>query len=87
MLSRALPVLWEKDRCPLPSLQTPAGTLPAAALDAFATQLADSGALLLRGFEVASSEALADAVDALGGKPMPYVEGNSPRTKLDAGGV
>ncbi len=87
MPSRVLPVLWEKDRCPLPSLDLTSPALPADTLARFGEQLAETGAILLRGFEVASTEALARAVAALGGKPMPYVEGNSPRTKLDAGEV
>ena len=81
-----LPILWEKDRCPIPSLDG-GETLPSAALDAFRACLDAHGAILLRGYGVASTAEMARAVAALGGQPMPYVEGNSPRTKLDAGGV
>ncbi len=87
MLSPALPILWEKGRCPLSSLD--GGDVPnsTSGLDAFRALLDGHGAVLLRGYDVASTAAMARAVAALGGKPMPYVEGNSPRTKLDAGEV
>jgi alpha-ketoglutarate-dependent taurine dioxygenase len=86
-LSPALPILWEHRTCPLPSLDATATAAFAAGLDTFQSLLSRHGAILLRGYDVASTQALAHAVAALGGKPMPYIEGNSPRTKLDAGGV
>lgn len=81
-----IPVLWEAGRCPLPSLQQDAAR-PSTALGEFGACLSTHGAVLLRGYDVASAAAMAQAVSALGGLPMPYVEGNSPRTKLGAGGV
>lgn len=41
------------------------------------------GALLVRGFELTEPAQLATIVEALGGTPMDYVAGNSPRTKID----
>jgi alpha-ketoglutarate-dependent taurine dioxygenase len=82
-----LPILWERGQCPLASLDTGGAMTADSALAAFRAVLDDHGAILLRGYGVASTDALSQAVAALDGKPMPYVEGNSPRKKLDAGGV
>lgn len=86
-LSPDLPILWEKGACPLPSLAEDGAALPATALAAFRSCLDEYGAILLRGYDIVSTEGMTRAVAALGGKPMPYIEGNSPRTKLDAGQV
>jgi alpha-ketoglutarate-dependent taurine dioxygenase len=81
-----LPVMWEKGGCPLAALDADAAP-DAAALAELEDRLHADGAVLLRGYGVDSPAAMAQAVSALGGLPMPYVEGNSPRTKLGAGGV
>lgn len=75
-----LPLIWEKGHCPLASLVDDPGS---SILDEFVQTLQQVGAILLRGYDVTSVQKLARAVSALGGEPMPYVEGNSPRTKLD----
>ena len=89
MLSETVtvPVLWENGRCPVRALDVDALAHDGSALEAFRLLLDEQGAILLRGYDVASTDALAQAVRALGGKPMPYVEGNSPRTKLGSGEV
>jgi alpha-ketoglutarate-dependent taurine dioxygenase len=79
-----LPVVWEKGHCPLPTLdEDPAPS----ALHEFDQTLQHAGAVLLRGYDIASVQRLARSVEVLGGKPMPYIEGNSPRTRLDSGHV
>ncbi len=45
-------------------------------------ELLRAGAVLLRGFGVDSDAALQTAMDAFGGAPLDYIDGNSPRTKL-----
>ncbi len=43
------------------------------------------GAVLFRGFGVRSQERLEQAVRGIGGRPLDYVDGNSPRRKLGGG--
>jgi alpha-ketoglutarate-dependent taurine dioxygenase len=50
-------------------------------------RLAEHGAVLLRGFDAATPETFADVVAALGDRPLDYVHGNSPRTKLSSANV
>ncbi|WP_261570307.1 TauD/TfdA family dioxygenase [Frankia gtarii] len=45
-------------------------------------RLAASGALLLRGFDVAGADGLTDAVRALSGAPLAYTEQSSPRSVI-----
>ena len=48
-------------------------------------RLLEHGAILFRGFGVRSQESLEQAVAALGGAALSYVDGNSPRQKLGGG--
>ncbi|WP_186192969.1 TauD/TfdA family dioxygenase [Burkholderia gladioli] len=79
----AFPPLWQRGACPLLSLDGEAGH----ALPQLNALLDEHGALLLRGYGVASPEALARARASLGADAMAYVEGNSPRSKLSAENV
>jgi alpha-ketoglutarate-dependent taurine dioxygenase len=45
-------------------------------------RLHDSGAVLLRGFDVGGVDGFATAVRALSGEPLPYIERSSPRTSV-----
>jgi alpha-ketoglutarate-dependent taurine dioxygenase len=45
-------------------------------------KLHDSGAVLLRGFDVGGLDGFAAAVRALSGEPLPYAERSSPRTSV-----
>ena len=46
------------------------------------TSLADAGAVLLRGFDVADTDDFARVVTAIGGRPLEYSERSSPRKAL-----
>jgi alpha-ketoglutarate-dependent taurine dioxygenase len=50
--------------------------------DTIRDELADTGAVLLRGFDVGNAEAFADVLDRLGLSRMPYPRGTSPRTPV-----
>jgi alpha-ketoglutarate-dependent taurine dioxygenase len=54
----------------------------AAGRDHILERLHDSGAVLLRGFEVGGVEGFAASVQALSGDPLPYTERSSPRTSV-----
>lgn len=48
-------------------------------------RLLEHGAVLFRGFDIATQERFQGAVEALGGEALSYVDGNSPREKLGGG--
>lgn len=50
-------------------------------------RIGEHGAVLLRGFDTAAPDAFGDVVTALGNRPLDYVHGNSPRTKVSNANV
>ncbi|MGA8806777.1 MAG: TauD/TfdA family dioxygenase [Thermoanaerobaculia bacterium] len=76
---------------PLPLIVSAAGS-PDALLDQYEAEresmdarLLQHGALLFRGFGIDAEETLSRVVRAIGGEPLGYVDGNSPRRKLGSG--
>ncbi|NUO50189.1 MAG: hypothetical protein HOV80_15150 [Polyangiaceae bacterium] len=72
-----------------PLIQAPRGAEPrdlAARLrddrEALAAELRSSGAILFRGFDVTEPAQLSALLDAAGARPMDYIAGDSPRSKL-----
>lgn len=53
----------------------------AAGRDNILDRLHESGAVLLRGFDVGGVDGFASAVRALSGEPLAYTERSSPRTR------
>jgi alpha-ketoglutarate-dependent taurine dioxygenase len=80
--ARGFPLVIERDG-------EPAGLVTFARehRDLLNARVREHGAVLLRGFETAAPEAFAALVTALGGLPLDYVHGNSPRTKLTSANV
>jgi len=72
-------VVWEKGTSPLANLDKAAESQLQAAREIVSTH----GALLLRGYDIDTSEQFANAVAIFGGEVLPYVDGTSPRRKFD----
>ena len=78
-MKSALPIMREAVSATTEALENMGSTQ----LDEIRAIIMSHGAILLRGYSVDSTASFSQAVALIGGQPVPYVDGTSPRKKLD----